>query len=36
MWEYLEKVKDLFLHPKNVGVIENPNAAGEVGTWGPS
>lgn len=32
MWEYTEKVKDFFLHPKNVGEIENPDAAGEVGS----
>jgi len=31
MWEYTEKVKDFFLHPKNVGEIENPDAVGEVG-----
>ncbi len=32
MWEYSEKVKELFLHPKNVGEIENPDAVGEVGS----
>jgi NifU-like protein len=32
MWEYTEKVKDLFLRPKNVGEIENPDAVGEVGS----
>ncbi|MEW6600248.1 MAG: Fe-S cluster assembly protein NifU [Nitrospirota bacterium] len=32
MWEYTDKVKDLFLHPKNVGEIENPDAVGEVGS----
>ncbi len=32
MWDYTKKVKDLFLHPKNVGVIENPDAVGEVGS----
>ncbi|RJQ48613.1 MAG: Fe-S cluster assembly protein NifU [Nitrospiraceae bacterium] len=32
MWEYTEKVKELFLHPKNVGEIENPDAVGEVGS----
>jgi NifU-like protein len=32
MWEYTEKVKDLFLHPKNVGEIENPDGVGEVGS----
>jgi NifU-like protein len=32
MWEYTEKVRDLFLHPKNVGEIERPDAVGEVGS----
>ena len=32
MWEYSEKVKDLFLHPKNVGDIDHPDAVGEVGS----
>jgi NifU-like protein len=32
MWEYTDKVKDYFLHPKNVGEIENPDAVGEVGS----
>lgn len=32
MWEYTDKVKDLFLHPANVGEIENPDASGEVGS----
>jgi NifU-like protein len=32
MWDYTDKVKDLFLNPKNVGVIENPDAVGEVGS----
>jgi len=32
MWDYTKKVKDLFLHPKNVGEIENPDAVGEVGS----
>ncbi|HCC68684.1 MAG TPA: Fe-S cluster assembly protein NifU [Nitrospiraceae bacterium] len=31
MWEYTEKLKGLFLNPKNVGEIENPDAVGEVG-----
>jgi NifU-like protein len=31
MWEYTEKVRELFLHPKNIGEIENPDAVGEVG-----
>lgn len=32
MWEYTEKVKELFLHPKNTGEIEQPDAVGEVGS----
>ncbi|MEN8262344.1 MAG: Fe-S cluster assembly protein NifU [Nitrospirota bacterium] len=32
MWEYTDKVKELFLHPKNVGKIEEPDATGEVGS----
>ncbi|MFO7495036.1 MAG: Fe-S cluster assembly protein NifU [Desulfobacterales bacterium] len=32
MWEYTKKVKDLFLHPKNVGVIEDADGVGEVGS----
>ncbi|HMK59867.1 MAG TPA: Fe-S cluster assembly protein NifU [Dissulfurispiraceae bacterium] len=32
MWEYTKKVRDLFLHPKNVGEIENPDGVGEVGS----
>ncbi len=32
MWEYTEKVKEAFLHPKNAGEIENPDAVGEVGS----
>jgi NifU-like protein len=32
MWEYTDRVKDLFLHPKNTGEIENPDAVGEVGS----
>ena len=32
MWEYTDKVKDLFLNPKNVGEIDNPDAVGEVGS----
>ena len=32
MWEYTKKVRDLFLKPRNVGEIENPDAVGEVGS----
>lgn len=32
MWEYTEKVRDLFLHPKNIGEITDPDAVGEVGS----
>ncbi len=32
MWEYTDKVKEYFLHPKNIGEIENPDAVGEVGS----
>jgi NifU-like protein len=26
MWEYTDKVKEYFLHPKNIGELENPDA----------
>ncbi|MEI7475498.1 MAG: Fe-S cluster assembly protein NifU [bacterium] len=32
MWEYTDKVKDLYRNPKNVGEIEDANAVGEVGS----
>ena len=32
MWDYSEKVKELFKNPRNVGEIENPDAVGEVGS----
>jgi NifU-like protein len=32
MWEYTDKVKDLFLKPKNIGEVEDPDAVGEVGS----
>jgi NifU-like protein len=31
MWEYTEKVRKLFLHPKNTGEIKDPDAIGEIG-----
>lgn len=32
MWNYNEKVVEHFLHPRNVGEIENPDGMGEVGS----
>lgn len=32
MWEYSDKVKDAFLHPRNVGEIRDADAVGEVGS----
>src|SRR3972149_10060159 len=32
MWDYTKKVKEFFLHPKNVGEIKGPDAVGEVGS----
>jgi len=32
MWEYTDKVRELFLHPKNIGEIKDADAIGEVGS----
>ncbi len=32
MWDYTNKVKDLYTHPKNVGKIEDADAVAEVGS----
>ncbi len=32
MWEYTDKVKEHFLHPHNVGEVENPDGQAEVGS----
>lgn len=32
MWEYTDKVKEHFLNPRNVGVIDKPDGMGEVGS----
>jgi NifU-like protein len=32
MWDYTDKVKELFLEPRNVGEIEDADAVGEVGS----
>jgi NifU-like protein len=32
MWEYTDKVRELFLNPRNAGVIEDASGVGEVGS----
>lgn len=32
MWDYTDKVKELYMNPKNVGVIEDADAVGEEGS----
>jgi NifU-like protein len=32
MWDYTDKVKDLYMHPKNVGRISDADAVAEVGS----
>jgi NifU-like protein len=32
MWEYSDKVREFFLHPKNVGELQDADAIGEVGS----
>ncbi len=32
MWDYTDKVKEHFSHPRNVGLIEEPDGVGEVGS----
>ena len=32
MWDYTDRVRDHFRNPRNVGIIENPDGVGEVGS----
>jgi len=32
MWDYTDKVKQMFLNPKNIGEVENADAVGDVGS----
>jgi NifU-like protein len=32
MWEYTNTVKKFFLHPKNIGEVDNPDAVADVGS----
>lgn len=32
MWDYTDKVKEHFFNPRNVGVVENPDGTGQVGS----
>jgi len=31
MWDYTDKVRDHYLHPRNVGEVEKPDGMGEIG-----